>query len=273
MAQAQKQGLPVALLDVECAYDKAYGEKMGIRSEGFMFGQPECGEDAFEILNELCLEGLFGVVVVDSVAALVPRSDFERDMGDPQMGTHAKLMSSCLRRCASVASKSKTTVIFINQLRNKIGVVYGNPEVTSGGNSLKYYASQRIDVRKNKILEGEEKEGPSRGLRVKAKVVKNKVGRPQGVAYFEILYDHGLDQVGTLIDCAIKLKVIDKRGSHLYFKEDGEELKLGQGRDKAIAFLHDPENAGVKDRLEALIKDNWSEGLADSLSDVEDVEL
>lgn len=273
MAEAQRLGDNVALIDAEYAYDKTYGRRMGVRDDKMFYVQPDHGDAALDVVDDLCRSGAIGIIAVDSVAALVPRAELEKDIGEPTMGTAARMMSQGLKRIAASASKFNCTVIFINQLRMKIGVVYGNPEVTTGGNALKYFASQRIEVRKSKIIDGA-KDGPARGLKIRAKVTKNKVGPPQAICLFDIIYDRGIDRVGCLLDAAVQVDVIERRGSHHYFTSGtGGEVKLGNGRDNAVAFLEQAENEALIAEIDAATRAAWTgETLASvSLDDDDDM--
>ncbi len=230
IAEAQKAGGIAAFIDAEHALDTAYARKLGVDTSALLLSQPEFGEQALEIVETLVRSGALDVVVIDSVAALTPRAEIEGEMGDPTMGVHARLMSQALRKLTSAISKSKTTVIFTNQLRMKIGIMFGNPETTTGGNALKFYASIRMDVRRIEAI----KDGTNViGNRTKVKVVKNKVAPPFKEVQFDILYNEGISKLGDLIDVAVEQNIINKSGSWFSYKEE----RIGQGRDSVKAFL------------------------------------
>ncbi len=230
IAEAQKTGGICAFIDAEHALDTAYARKLGVDTSSLLLSQPEFGEQALEIVETLVRSGALDVVVIDSVAALTPRAEIEGEMGDPTMGVHARLMSQALRKLTSAISKSKTTVIFTNQLRMKIGIMFGNPETTTGGNALKFYASIRMDVRRIEAI----KDGTNIiGNRTKVKVVKNKVAPPFKEVQFDILYNEGISKLGDLIDVAVEHNIINKSGSWFSYKEE----RIGQGRDSVKAFL------------------------------------
>ena len=234
IAEAQKQGGIAAFVDAEHALDMAYAKKLGVDVNGLLLSQPEFGEQALEIVETLVRSGALDVVVIDSVAALTPRAEIEGEMGDPTMGVQARLMSQALRKLTSAISKSKTSVIFTNQLRMKIGVMFGNPETTTGGNALKFYASVRLDVRRIEAI----KDGTAIvGNRTRVKVVKNKVAPPFREAQFDILYNEGISKIGDLIDLAVEHNIIAKAGSWFSYKED----RIGQGRDAVKKFLQENE--------------------------------
>ena len=246
IAEAQKAGGVCAFIDAEHALDTAYARRLGVQLDELLVSQPDCGEQALEICDTLVRTGAIDLIVVDSVAALTPKAEIEGDMGDSHMGLQARLMSQALRKLTAVISKTKTIVIFINQLRMKIGVMYGNPETTTGGNALKFYCSVRLDIRRKKpIKRGEE----TIGSEVKVKVVKNKMAAPFREAEFEILYGTGVNRTGELVDTGEKLGLVEKSGTWYAY----EGAKLGQGRDKAMAHLDD--NPVLKAQLhEALVK-------------------
>ncbi|MGB5872444.1 MAG: recombinase RecA [Bacteroidota bacterium] len=230
IAEAQKNGGIAAFVDAEHALDVHYARKLGVDVNNLLLSQPEFGEQALEIVETLVRSGALDVVVIDSVAALTPRAEIEGEMGDPTMGVHARLMSQALRKLASAISKSRTSVIFTNQLRMRIGVMFGNPETTTGGHALKFYASVRIDVRRIEAI----KEGTSIiGNRTRAKVVKNKVAPPFREAHFDILYNEGISRLGDLIDTAVDQDIIAKAGSWFSYGDD----RIGQGRDAVKRFL------------------------------------
>ncbi|MDI6803368.1 MAG: recombinase RecA [Bacteroidota bacterium] len=230
LAEAQKRGGIAAFIDTEHALDVAYAKRLGVDVNNLLLSQPEFGEQALEIVETLVRSGSIDVIVIDSVAALTPRAEIEGEMGDPTMGVQARLMSQALRKLAAAINKSKTSVIFTNQLRQKIGVMFGNPETTTGGNALKFYASIRLDVRRIEAI----KDGTTViGNRTRVKVVKNKMAPPFREASFDILYNEGISKLGDLIDLAIEQNVIQKSGSWFSYKED----RIGQGRDAVKKLL------------------------------------
>ena len=245
VAEAQKRGGEVAFVDAEHALDPTYARALGVQVEDMLIAQPDTGEQALEITEALVRSGAIDVVVVDSVAALVPRAEIEGEMGDSFVGLHARLMSQALRKLTGIIAKTNTVVIFINQLREKVGVMYGNPEVTTGGRALKFYASVRIDVRRIEAL----KNGSEIvGNRTRAKVVKNKVAPPFREAEFDIMYGEGISKLGEMLDLGVKLDLVQKSGSWFNMGE----VRLGQGRDAAKQYLRDhPDEA---DALEANIR-------------------
>ena len=245
LAQAQKMGGEVAFVDAEHALDPTYARALGVKIEDMLISQPDTGEQALEITEALVRSGAIDVVVVDSVAALVPRAEIEGEMGDSFVGLHARLMSQALRKLTGIIAKTNTVVIFINQLREKVGVMYGNPEVTTGGRALKFYASVRIDVRRIETLKSG---GEMIGNRTRAKVVKNKVAPPFREAEFDIMYGEGISKLGEMLDLGVKLDLVQKSGSWFNMGE----VRLGQGRDAAKQYLRDhPDEA---DALEANIR-------------------
>jgi len=232
IAQAQKLGGMAAFVDAEHALDASYAQKLGVNLEDLLVSQPDNGEQALEIVEVLVRSGSVDVVVVDSVAALVPRAEIEGEMGDQQMGLQARLMSQALRKLTGVVSKSKTCLIFINQLREKIGVMFGNPETTTGGRALKFYSSVRIDIRRiGAIKDGDQVTGG----RTRVKIVKNKVAPPFREAEFDVMYGEGISKEGDLLDLAVERKIVDKSGT--WFSYSGE--RLGQGRENVKQFLKD----------------------------------
>lgn len=251
VAEAQRMGGEAAFIDAEHALDPIYAANLGVDVDALLVSQPDNGEQALEITEALTRSGAIDVIVVDSVAALVPRSEIEGDMGDSHVGLHARLMSQALRKLAGAISKSNTIIIFINQLREKVGVVYGNPEVTTGGRALKFYASIRIDVRKIEQLKGPGNEFI--GSRTRAKIVKNKVAPPFKEAEFDIMYGKGISKVGEVLDLAVKYDIIHKSGAWFSYNDN----RLGQGRDNVKSYLSDnPElltevEAKVRERLNA----------------------
>jgi recombination protein RecA len=242
IAEAQRAGGTCAFIDAEHAFDPSYAKRLGVRLEELLISQPDCGEQALEIADQLVRSGAVDLIIVDSVAALTPRAEIEGDMGDAHMGLQARLMSQALRKLTAVTHKQGTIVVFINQLRQKIGVVFGNPETTPGGQALKFYASVRLDIRRiGQIKEGEE----SVGSRVRVKVVKNKCAPPFRQAEFEVRYGQGVNREGELIDLGTAHGLVEKSGS--WFVLDGE--RIGQGRDRACAFLR--EHPEIGDSLRA----------------------
>ena len=248
VAEAQKRGGEVAFVDAEHALDPTYAHALGVRVEDMLISQPDTGEQALEITEALVRSGAIDVIVVDSVAALVPRAEIEGEMGDSYVGLHARLMSQALRKLTGAIGKTNTIVIFINQLREKVGVMYGNPEVTTGGRALKFYASVRIDVRRVEAL----KNGSEIiGNRTRAKVVKNKMAPPFREAEFDIMYGEGIAREGELVDLGVKLDLVQKAGSWFSMGE----TRIGQGRDAAKRYLQ--ENPEVRDKLEEDIRKNF----------------
>jgi recombination protein RecA len=244
IAEAQRAGGVCAFIDAEHALDTDYARRLGVQLEDLLVSQPDCGEQALEIADTLVRTGAIDLIVVDSVAALTPKAEIEGDMGASHMGLQARLMSQALRKLTSQISKTRTTVVFINQLRMKIGVVYGNPETTTGGNALKFYCSVRLDIRRKKpIKRGEE----TIGSEVKVKVVKNKCAPPFREAEFEILYGTGINKLGELADTAEKLGLVEKSGT--WYSYGGE--KIGQGRDKVLAHLD--EHPAMAEKLRAAL--------------------
>ena len=248
LAQAQKLGGDVAFVDAEHALDPTYARALGVKVEDMLISQPDTGEQALEITEALVRSGAIDVVVVDSVAALVPRAEIEGEMGDSFVGLHARLMSQALRKLTGIIAKTNSIVIFINQLREKVGVMYGNPEVTTGGRALKFYASVRIDVRR---IESLKSGGEIIGNRTRAKVVKNKVAPPFREAEFDIMYGEGISRLGEMLDLGVKLDLVQKSGSWFSMGE----VRLGQGRDAAKQYFRDhPDEA---DALEAAIRKDF----------------
>ncbi len=245
IAQAQKAGGEAAFIDAEHALDPVYAKGLGVDVDSLLVSQPDNGEDALSITEALARSGALDIIVVDSVAALVPRSEIEGEMGDSHVGLHARLMSQALRKLTGVVAKSNTLVIFINQLREKVGVVYGNPEVTTGGRALKFYSSIRIDVRKIEQLKAPGNEFI--GARTRAKIVKNKVSPPFKEAEFDIMYGTGISKVGELVDLGVKFEIINKSGAWFSYGE----TRLGQGRDNVkLLFQREPELAKeIEDKI------------------------
>ena len=253
IAEAQKAGGIAAFIDAEHAFDRNYAEKLGVDIENLIISQPDNGEQALEIAENLIRSGAIDIVVIDSVAALTPKSEIEGEMGDSKMGLHARLMSQALRKLTGTISKTNCTVFFINQLREKIGVMFGNPETTTGGNALKFYASVRLDIRRSTQI----KDGDNViGNRTKVKVVKNKVAPPFKVAEFDIMYGEGISKTGEILDLAVEFEIIKKSGSWFSYGE----TKLGQGRDAVKSLIKD--NPEMADELEQKIKDRIKENNA-----------
>ena len=246
IAEAQKNGGLAAFIDAEHAFDKTYAEKLGIDTENLLISQPDNGEQALEIAEHLIRSGAIDIIVIDSVAALVPKGELEGEMGESKMGLQARLMSQALRKLTGTINKTGCSCIFINQLREKIGVMFGNPETTTGGNALKFYASVRLDIRR--IGQIKESANEVTGNRTRVKVVKNKVAPPFKVVEFDIMYGHGISKVGEIIDLGVELDVIKKSGS--WFSYEGN--KLGQGRDAVKSLLED--NPELTEELESKIK-------------------
>ena len=251
IAEAQKNGGIAAFIDAEHAFDRYYAESLGIDVENLIISQPDNGEQALEITDNLIRSGAIDIIVIDSVAALTPKSEIEGEMGDSKMGLHARLMSQALRKLTGSISKTKCTVIFINQLREKIGVMFGNPETTTGGNALKFYASVRIDIRRSTQIKNTN--GEVLGNKTRVKVVKNKVAPPFKMVEFDIVYGKGISKVGEVIDLGVDFEIIKKSGS--WFSYD--ETKLGQGREAVKTLLLD--NPELMDELEQKIKEAIAE--------------
>ena len=247
IAEAQKSGGLAAFVDAEHAFDKLYAEKLGIDTENLLISQPDNGEQALEIAEHLIRSGAIDIIVIDSVAALVPRAELEGEMGDSKMGLQARLMSQALRKLTGTINKTGCSCIFINQLREKIGVMFGNPETTTGGNALKFYASVRLDIRR--IGQIKESSDNILGNRTRVKVVKNKVAPPFKVVEFDIMYGLGISKSGEIVDIGVELDIVQKSGS--WFSYDGN--KLGQGRDTVKNLIED--NPELMDELEAKIRE------------------
>lgn len=246
IAEAQKQGGIAAFIDAEHAFDRTYAQNLGIDVENLIISQPDNGEQALEITDNLIRSGAIDIIIIDSVAALTPKSEIEGEMGDSQMGLHARLMSQALRKLTSSISKTNCTVIFINQLRDKIGVMFGNPETTTGGNALKFYSSVRIDIRRSTQIK--DAENNVLGNKTRVRVVKNKVAPPFKLAEFDIIYGEGISKVGEIIDLGVDFDIVDKKGSWYSYGE----TRLGQGRDAVRTLLLD--NPELMDELEVKIK-------------------
>jgi recombination protein RecA len=250
IAEAQKRGGMCAIIDAEHAFDSSYAQKLGVDIDNLLISQPDYGEQALEIADRLILSGALDVVVIDSVAALVPKGELEGEMGDSKMGLQARLMSQALRKLTATINKTNTICIFINQLREKIGVMFGNPETTTGGNALKFYASVRLDIRRMaQIKDGEE----AVGNRVKVKVVKNKVAPPFRVAEFDLMFGEGISKIGEILDMGVEMGIINKSGSWFSYSDN----KLGQGREAVKTLLHD--NTELANELETKIREKIKE--------------
>ncbi len=250
IAEAQKKGGMCAIIDAEHAFDSSYAQKLGVNVDSLLISQPDYGEQALEIADRLILSGALDVVVIDSVAALVPKSELEGEMGDSKMGLHARLMSQALRKLTATIAKTNTICIFINQLREKIGVMFGNPETTTGGNALKFYASVRLDIRRTQqVKDGDE----AIGNHVKVKVVKNKVAPPFRAAEFDIIFGEGISKAGEIIDMGTELGIINKSGSWYSYNDD----KLGQGRESVKQLMLD--NPELAADIEAKIREKIKE--------------
>lgn len=246
IAQAQKAGGIAAFIDAEHAFDRFYAENLGVDLENLIISQPDNGEQALEITDNLIRSGAIDIIVIDSVAALTPKSEIEGEMGDSKMGLHARLMSQALRKLTASISKTNCTVIFINQLREKIGVMFGNPETTTGGNALKFYASLRLDIRRSTQIK--DSNANVLGNKTRVKVVKNKVAPPFKLAEFDIMYGEGISKIGEIIDIGVDYEIIKKSGSWFSY----EDTKLGQGRDAVKLVLKD--NPELMEELEEKIK-------------------
>ncbi len=262
IAEAQKLGGEAAFIDAEHALDPVYAKHLGVDIDNLIVSQPDTGEQALEIAEALTRSGAIDVIVVDSVAALVPKAEIDGDMGDAHVGLQARLMSQALRKLAGVINKSKTVIIFINQLREKVGIMFGNPETTPGGRALKFYASVRLDIRK---IENIKQDGEVIGNRARVKVIKNKVAPPFREAEFDIIYGKGISKEGNILDLAVNLNIIEKAGA--WFSYNGE--KIGQGRENAKQYLMD--NPKIMNEIEGKIRDNFTTAFEKSLGDSEEV--
>ena len=258
VAEAQKEGGEAAFIDAEHALDPVYAKKLGVDIDNLIVSQPDTGEQALEITESLVRSGALDVIVVDSVAALVPKAEIDGDMGDSHMGLQARLMSQALRKLAGAINKSKTVLIFINQLREKIGVMFGNPETTTGGRALKFYASVRLDIRK---AENIKQDGEIKGSRTRVKVVKNKVAPPFREAEFDIVYGEGISRAGNILDMAVNMDLIEKSGS--WFSYNGE--RIGQGRENVKKYLK--ENPEILDEVESKVRSNAEKAFEESLGE------
>jgi recombination protein RecA len=261
IAEAQKRGGICAFIDMEHALDPQYAARLGVNVEDLYIAQPDMGEQALEIAEALVRSGAVDVIVIDSVAALVPRAEIEGEMGDTHVGLQARLMSQALRKLSGAIKQSNTAMIFTNQLREKIGVMFGSPETTSGGRALKFYASQRIDIRRiQAIKEG----GEVTGNRTRVKITKNKVAAPFRQAEFDIMYDHGISREGDILDIGTELEVIEKRGAFYRYQDE----LIGQGRENAKTYLRD--NPAVADQIEGIIREAY--GLVNVILPPDDLE-
>ena len=258
IAEAQKMGGEAAFIDAEHALDPVYARKLGVDIDNLIVSQPDTGEQALEITEALVRSGALDVVVVDSVAALVPKAEIDGDMGDSHMGLQARLMSQALRKLAGAINKSKTVLIFINQLREKIGVMFGNPETTTGGRALKFYASVRMDIRKTEMMK---QDGQVIGNRVRVKVIKNKVAPPFREAEFDVLYGKGISKVGNILDMAVNLDIVEKSGA--WFSYNGQ--RISQGRENAKRYLE--EHPDIMDEIEKKVRDNFAKAFEQSLGE------
>ena len=258
VAEAQKMGGEAAFIDAEHALDPVYAKKLGVDIDNLIVSQPDTGEQALEITESLIRSGALDVIVVDSVAALVPKAEIDGDMGDSHMGLQARLMSQALRKLAGAINKTKTVLIFINQLREKIGVMFGNPETTTGGRALKFYASVRLDIRK---IENIKQDGEVKGNRVRVKVIKNKVAPPFREAEFDIVYGEGISKVGNILDMAVNLDIVEKSGA--WFSYNGQ--RISQGRENAKRYLE--EHPDIMDEIEKKVRDNFAKAFEQSLGE------
>ncbi len=258
VAEAQKMGGEAAFIDAEHALDPVYAKKLGVDVDNLIVSQPDTGEQALEITESLVRSGALDVIVVDSVAALVPKAEIDGDMGDSHMGLQARLMSQALRKLAGAINKSKTVLIFINQLREKIGVMFGNPETTTGGRALKFYASVRMDIRR---IENIKQDGEVKGNRVRVKVIKNKVAPPFREAEFDVVYGQGISKEGNILDMAVNLDIVEKAGS--WFSYDGQ--RIGQGRENVKKYLR--ENPEMLNEIEKKVRADFAKVFEDSLGE------
>ena len=258
IAESQKAGGTAAFIDAEHALDPVYAKKLGVDIDNLIVSQPDTGEQALEITEALVRSGALDVVVVDSVAALVPKAEIDGEMGDSHMGLQARLMSQALRKLAGAINKSKTVLIFINQLREKIGVMFGNPETTTGGRALKFYASVRMDIRKTEMMK---QDGQVIGNRVRVKVIKNKVAPPFREAEFDVLYGKGISKVGNILDMAVNLDIVEKSGA--WFSYNGQ--RISQGRENAKRYLE--EHPDIMDEIEKKVRDNFAKAFEQSLGE------
>ena len=260
IAEAQRLGGEAAFIDAEHALDPTYAKHLGVDIDNLIVSQPDTGEQALEIAEALVRSGALDIIVVDSVAALVPKAEIDGDMGDSHIGLQARLMSQALRKLAGAINKTKTVIVFINQLREKVGVMFGNPETTTGGRALKYYASVRLDIRK---IENIKTDGEVTGNRARVKVVKNKMAPPFREAEFDIVYGKGISKSGSILDLAVNLDIIEKSGS--WFSYNGE--RIGQGRENIKKYLED--NPKVMEEVEEKVRENYKKAFEQSLTDEE----
>ena len=258
VAESQKAGGTAAFIDAEHALDPIYAKKLGVDIDNLIVSQPDTGEQALEITEALVRSGAIDIIVVDSVAALVPKAEIDGDMGDTHVALQARLMSQALRKLAGVLNKSKTAIIFINQLREKVGIMFGNPETTPGGRALKFYASVRMDIRK---IENIKQDGEFKGSRVRVKIVKNKVAPPFREAEFDVVYGEGISKAGNILDMAVNLDIIEKAGS--WFSYDGN--RIGQGRENVKKYLQD--NPDVLKEVEEKVRENFAKAFEQSLGE------
>ena len=258
IAETQKMGGEAAFIDAEHALDPVYAKHLGVDIDNLIVSQPDTGEQALEIVEALTRSGAVDIIVVDSVAALVPKAEIDGDMGDSHVGLQARLMSQALRKLAGIVNKSKTVILFINQLREKVGILFGNPETTTGGRALKFYASVRLDIRK---IENIKQDGEVIGNRARVKVVKNKVAPPFREAEFDIIYGKGISKVGNILDIAVNLDIVNKAGA--WFSYNGE--KIGQGRENTKTYLE--QNPKIMKEVEEKIRANFSQAFEKSLVD------
>lgn len=258
IAECQKRGGEAAFIDAEHALDPVYAKHLGVDIDNLIVSQPDTGEQALEIAEALVRSGAIDIIVVDSVAALVPKAEIDGDMGDSHMGLQARLMSQALRKLAGAINKSKTVLIFINQLREKIGVMFGNPETTTGGRALKFYASVRMDIRR---IENIKQDGEVKGNRVRVKVIKNKVAPPFREAEFDIVYGQGISKEGNILDMAVNLDIVEKAGS--WFSYNGE--RIGQGRENVKKYLK--ENPEMLEDIEEKVRENFAKAFEQSLGE------
>ena len=261
IAEVQKTGGEAAFIDAEHALDPVYAKKLGVNIDDLIVSQPDTGEQALEIVEALVRSGAIDIIVVDSVAALVPKAEIDGDMGDSYIGLQARLMSQALRKLAGVLNKSKTAIIFINQLREKVGVMFGNPETTPGGRALKFYASVRLDIRR---IESIKQDGEVVGNRTRVKVVKNKVAPPFREAEFDIMYGEGISKEGSVLDMAVKLDIIEKSGAWFSYNN----AKIGQGRENVKKYLK--ENPEIAEEIEKKVRDNYNKAFEQALNEDEE---
>ena len=261
IAEVQKTGGEAAFIDAEHALDPVYAKKLGVDIDDLIVSQPDTGEQALEIVEALVRSGAIDIIVVDSVAALVPKAEIDGDMGDSHMGLQARLMSQALRKLAGVINKSKAVVIFINQLREKVGVMFGNPETTPGGRALKFYSSVRLDIRR---VESIKQDGEVVGNRTRVKVVKNKVAPPFREAEFDIMYGEGISKEGSVLDMAVKLDIIEKSGAWFSYNN----AKIGQGRENVKKYLK--ENPEIAEEIEKKVRDNYNKAFEQALNEDEE---